>query len=259
MSVFVDDTEFWKFDISGSESSDLEEYHKPMFIIFNLAVGGWNYVQITDPNKITASMPAKMYVDWIRLRENEWTEYYKIGEHVEEACFGVFTETTPVKNSLKLGTDAHLYLWENTLTPIEVNPYEGTEGWSFKSNPGSWFGAGVHCSTFRDMHNYTNGELHFHMKTMAKNNLAIGIKSADGTEKWVEMIDGKQSYGLVRDGAWHKVVIPLNLYRSVDFKKIEQIFMFNNGGQIPSSDIDVSFDNIYWMPSPNNEEINSDG
>ncbi|MHC5156600.1 MAG: glycoside hydrolase family 16 protein [Planctomycetota bacterium] len=80
MTVSVDDTSFWEFDISGGERADLEEYHKPMFIILNLAVGGWNYVEITDPNEITASMPAKMYIDWIRLSENEWTEYYNAND-----------------------------------------------------------------------------------------------------------------------------------------------------------------------------------
>jgi hypothetical protein len=80
MAVSVDDTSFWEFDISGGERADLEEYHKPMFIILNLAVGGWNYVEITDPNEITASMPAKMYIDWIRLSENEWTEYYNAND-----------------------------------------------------------------------------------------------------------------------------------------------------------------------------------
>ena len=46
-----------------------------MFIVMNMAVGGWNYVKITDPNDITAPMPAKMCVDWVRLSDNEWTKY----------------------------------------------------------------------------------------------------------------------------------------------------------------------------------------
>lgn len=83
MAVSVDDTSFWEFDISGGERADLEEYHKPMFILLNLAVGGWNYVGITDPNEITALMPAKMYVDWVRLTANEWTEFLYTKENTQ--------------------------------------------------------------------------------------------------------------------------------------------------------------------------------
>ncbi len=80
ITAYLNGKTFWQFDISGGAGSDLEEYHKPMFITLNLAVGGWNYVKITDPNDITAPMPAKMYVDWIRLSDNKWTEYFKVND-----------------------------------------------------------------------------------------------------------------------------------------------------------------------------------
>lgn len=76
----LDGVQYWQMDISGGAPADLEEYHRPMFIILNLAVGGWNYVKITDPNDITAPMPAKMHIDWIRLTDNEWTEYFNAND-----------------------------------------------------------------------------------------------------------------------------------------------------------------------------------
>ncbi len=33
----------------------------------NLAVGGSNFVGITDPNQITAPFPAQMFVDYVRV------------------------------------------------------------------------------------------------------------------------------------------------------------------------------------------------
>jgi beta-glucanase (GH16 family) len=90
ITAYLDGQSFWKFDISEASDGDLEEYHRPMYITLNMAVGGWNYVQITDPNEITASFPAKMYVDWIRLSANEWTEFDctngKVGKPNEGDC-----------------------------------------------------------------------------------------------------------------------------------------------------------------------------
>lgn len=261
MRAYLDGASFWSIDISGGAGSDMEEFHDHMFIILNMAVGGWSYVDITDPDDITAPMPAKMYIDWIRLTENQWTEYYLAGdpdENAETGYFGVYTETTAVNNSVQFGTNAELYLWNN-LTSVSTAPYEGTDAWSFNAGSGQWFGAGVYCSTLRNMQNYTDGRLRFHMKTTSTNNIGIGIKSADGSEQWSKLINGGQEYGLVRDGAWHAVAIPLNLYDALDFSQIEQVFMFNNGDQIPSSSLNVSFDNIFWTPTPGDGDLDDNG
>jgi len=262
MTAYLDGNAFWWFDISGGAGSDLEEFHEHMFIILNMAVGGY-YTGLTEPYQITAlpaQTAAKMYIDWIRISDNAWTELWDGSgiDNSETGYFGVFTETTPVKDQVTLGADATFYLWNN-LTSTSTTPYEGSEAWSFNANPGHWFGAGVFCSILRDMQHYTGGELRFHMKTTSNNNFGIGIKSSDGTEQWLNLVNGGQQYGLVRDGSWHEVIIPLSLYNTVDFANIEQIFMFNNGGQTPSSSVNVSFDNIYWTPTPGDGDFDDDG
>jgi beta-glucanase (GH16 family) len=67
LKASLDGVQFWVMGISGGAESDMEEFHAPFFLIVNLAVGGSNFVNISDPALITASFPAKMYVDWIRL------------------------------------------------------------------------------------------------------------------------------------------------------------------------------------------------
>lgn len=61
---FVDGTQYLEANIANSVNNT-DEFHKPFFILFNLAVGGdWP----GNPNGSTP-FPAKMYVDYVRVYE----------------------------------------------------------------------------------------------------------------------------------------------------------------------------------------------
>ena len=77
-----------------------------MFPILNIAIGGYNpsYTGVYSPAAVTATMPARMYVDWIRLTDNGYTQLYFGDNNAETGNFGVFTETTPVNDSLTYTT-----------------------------------------------------------------------------------------------------------------------------------------------------------
>ncbi|MCB9858444.1 MAG: family 16 glycosylhydrolase [Phycisphaerales bacterium] len=244
--TFVDDVPFWNLDISDPQNDDLEEFHKPMFLLTNLAVGGWNFIEITDPNAISATFPARMYIDYIRLYDNGDTELFYGDERQETGDFGVFTETTPVNNSVQYDVDAALYIWNN-LTETAGAAYEGAESWSFHADPGVWWGMGVLSTQFdRNLKNYSDGSMHLHMKTSSTAPFKIGVKSTTSGESWVKF-DSETDYGLVRDGSWHEVVIPLNNFLNCDFNTVTQLFMI--AGDPPSSGVDFSIDNVYWTPS----------
>ena len=82
VTASLDGISYWTMDISGGAGADLEEFHKHMFVILNMAVGSWPgyYVGIDNPAGITAlptyGSTAKMYIDWIRIGDNEWTELW---------------------------------------------------------------------------------------------------------------------------------------------------------------------------------------
>ncbi len=246
IKTFVDGYNFWTIDITDIEGNSLEEFHEPMYIITNLAVGGWNFIEITDPGAITATFPAKMYIDYIRLYDNGDTEIHYGDDSAETGDFGIFTETTPVNNSVQYDTDASLYLWNN-LAPTTDDPYEGEELWSMTAAAGTWFGMGVLSHFDRNMRDYSDGHLHLHMKTSSTDTFKVGIKSSTSGESWVQFVDGEESFGLQRDGAWHEVVVPLNSFLNVDFATVSQLFMI--AGDPPTSSFQFAIDNMYWTPS----------
>jgi beta-glucanase (GH16 family) len=246
MTAYLDGTEFWAMDISTIIENSLEEFHRPFYVIMNMAVGGENFVHIIDPGAITAPLPAKLYVDWVRLYDDGYTLLYTSENTAEQGNFGVFTETTPVENHVTYGTDANLFTWNDVIVTPETMPYEGTEAWSCSIGGGTWWGMGVLSLVDRNMKNYSDGYLHLHIKTTTTQTFKIGIKSSAAGEFWLPLVNGGEEFGLVRDGNWHEVMIPLNRYANTDFQTINQIFMIAGDA---AAAFNISLDNIYWSES----------
>ena len=244
--TMVDGIQVWEIDISDPQTHSLEEFHKPMFVLANLSVGGWNFVEITDPAQITASFPARMEIDYIRLYDNGDTELQFADDIAESGNFGVLTETTPVDNSVTYESDAALYIWNN-LTAVAADPFEGSEAWTMTAAAGNWFGMGVFSHIDRNMAGYSDGHLNLHMKTTSTAPFKIGVKSSAAGESWVQIVNGQNQFGLVRDGQWHHMQIPLNAFLNVDFNTIGQIFMI--AGDPAPAPVTFSIDNVYWSPS----------
>lgn len=237
----IDGIPYFEFAISNIEAASLQEFHQQYFLLLNLAVGG-SYTGIYSPTGITAPMPGKMEIDYIRLYQNPGSTLY-IGAKAAapKGRFGVYTEQCCLAGKLEYGNGAELYLWNN-LTVRPTTPYEGSEVMSFRATAGNWYGMGVYTG-YRDMRNYEGGMLKFHMKTTAKSTFKIGINSSFG-DSWLDFVDGGQQYGLVRDGAWHEVSIPFSVFHDLDMRSIKQMFMLVSDP--PPTDVDFAIDNVYY-------------
>ena len=227
-------------------------FQRPFFVLLNLAVGG-NFTDAATNDQVSAPLPAKMYIDYIRV--SEWngygtveTDYDQIAE--ESGTFGVYTETTPTTNSLTFGQDAEIYVWGGTLQEGAEAPFEGNEVITYETlNANSWFGGGISALFGKDMSNYVdNGTLKFNIKIPEDVSFRIGITDNFTNESWITFNAGETQYGLTRNGEWGQVEIPLIDFAGlIAFQDINYMFAIASlDGAFPSETFEFAIDNIIW-------------
>lgn len=243
VTISVDGNAYFTMDITDPNMSEFRD--NPASIILNLAVGGFNFVEITDPAQITAPFPGKMYVDYVRLYANANTELKVASDDLPSGNFGVSTETTPVLNELNWGDRTSLYVWNN-MTNIATSPSEGSGALAYSIAPGNWWGMGLVHKDY-NMRNYKHGYLHLDIKTSSTSSFSIGMASTSGGDGKVDFNEGGDQYGLVRDGNWHHVAIPLSKFGNLDFETIKTFFSVF--GPAPAATMEIAFDNIYLTES----------
>ncbi|WP_444941049.1 glycoside hydrolase family 16 protein [Microbulbifer sp. ZKSA004] len=252
--MWVDDeaNEIISFNTEPEDRPEtLDEFRQHNFLILNLAVGG-KFPGIYANSDVTAPMPAKMYVDYVRIYDNDDSSYSTEISLAEDTAktgdIGVFSEGSNLSESLELGTDTELYVWnQNSMSAtVSAEAAEGDEALEFDITAGEWFGMGFWMHYDLNLMNYENGHLNFKMKTTSSQTIGIGISSTGGGDAWVDLVDGDDTYGLERDGEWHQVSIPLSKL-GVDFNTISQAFMIR--GDAASEDFVLSIDDIYFSES----------
>jgi beta-glucanase (GH16 family) len=136
---FVDDTKYAEYDITNSINGT-DSYHKPFFILLNMAVGG-NWPKNPDSS---TEFPAKMYVDYVRVYNdssskiestNVWlkdenTGYWSYLDADRKMKTGwlydnrnwyyFYSNGQMVTGFINLGGDAYYYLDESNTSSIGI-------------------------------------------------------------------------------------------------------------------------------------------
>lgn len=243
IAISVDGIPVTTLDITDPNLSEFRD--NPAHIILNLAVGGFNFVEITDPALITADFPAKMVVDYVRLYENEFTELQLAGDNLPSGNFGVMTETTPAPYELNWGDNTNLYVWNN-MTSVATTPSEGSSALAYQVATGDWWGMGL-LHKDQNLRNYAHGYLHFDCKVNSNVNIEVNMASTSGGDASVVLATGGDQYGLERDGEWHHVAIPISEFGGLDVETLKTLFSIS--GPAPAADFEIAVDNIYLSES----------
>jgi beta-glucanase (GH16 family) len=247
ITMYLDGVSFYTLDISNPLATSKDEFHNPHFLLLNMAIGG-AYTGLLNASSISATMPAQMLVDYVRVYQNPGDQLILGTQNLTSGNYGVFTETTSVTDSLSIGTNTTLNYWNNMTAITGASAYEGSKVWAVRAAAGNWFGMGID-NKYINLTGHTSGALKFHFKTSYNGQFKFGIKSGDG-ESWINIPAGSNLYGIVRDGNWHEVSIPLSEFlntaagRYCDYWSIKSAFMF--AGDAPTAVADFYIDNIYF-------------
>lgn len=227
------------------------EFQEPFYLIANLAIGGafTDAYNLGDPGSglpVSMPFPADMYIDYIKVMQwNGMGDVHVGPPEFQTGTFGLFTDETPTNNSLQPGVDASIFVWEQTLAPGTIAPYEGENGISWQTTGLGWFGAGIMSHQPVNLFNFGDGFLTFMIKIPASVTFKIGIIDAWGNQSYVAFPANQTQYGLVRNGEWGQASIPVDDIRGqlIDLRMLsyEFVILEENGASC-----EFALDDIYW-------------
>jgi beta-glucanase (GH16 family) len=249
ITVYLDNSPFYKIDLTGGNG--LNAFQNPFYIILNLAVGG-NFPGIGSDANITAPLPGDMMIDYIRLYQDPTLgqQVYLGTNDAPTGNFGIFTDNTPVSSRVTIGqNDVNLFYWNNITNIPNATPYEGSNVWAVRAAAGNWFGLGVANDPINLSNYAASGSLKFELKTTSTAPFKVGISTGNG-EGWVNFPGSGSEHGLVRDGQWHQVTIPVSEFGAVDLWTVNQLFMFS--GDAPAATSDFYIDDVYYTGGTTN-------
>ena len=265
-TVVDNGVEYDMYDAPISITAESSELQQPFYLLANLAVGG-NFTDAANNSQVTAPLPGKMYLDYIRVYQLNGQGQVFSGNinPPETGSFGVFTDSTAVSNSLQPGVSSDIYIWnQSSVVAGNTAPAEGNNviAWQYVA-PNQWFGGGVHARQLRDMSNFADGTVSFRIKIPADVSFRIGIADDYTNQNWITFPANESKYGLVRNGDWGQVTIPVADLRGslIALQALSGMFYIASvDGQLPGYSFQFAIDDIVWHGGGNsNQQADTDG
>ena len=239
---------------------EADEFNAPFYLLLNLAVGG-NFTDALTNGQVTAPLPAKMYVDYVRVYEYNGQGQVILGDasQPEYGTFGVFTETTTTDNGLQAGSTSDIWIWDGTTTQGTTAPLEGSEVIAWNVQGGTWFGGGIQARQPLNMSQFGDGNLKFSIKLPRNIDFRVGITDTYGNENWIDFPARTTTYGLARNGQWGQATIPVADLRGTLVALQSLSYAFAIAADSPSKSFQLGLDDIYWEGGGAQPDPDTDG
>lgn len=250
-TVLDDDIEYDLFTEPFQLNEESQEFLEPFYFIVNMAIGGTltDAYQLGDPSSgeaVSMSLPAEMFVDYIRVYEwnNQGTVH--LGPPTPKVeRYGLYTDSTQTNEAMFNDDLGNIWVWENTLSAGSIDPFEGENVLSWKTNGAGWFGAGIQSVQPINLSQFSDGTLNFNIKIPANVSFQIGVIDTWGNQNYVNFPAGQNVYGLERNNEWGEASIPVSdlrgLYIDMRMLSYEFVILETNG-----ANMEFAIDDIFY-------------
>ena len=149
---------------------------------------------------------------------------------------------------LETGVTSDVYVWESTLVDGTITPYEGANVLAWQTNGKGWFGAGIMSRQPENLFDMGSGFLKFRIKIPANVTFKIGVIDSWGNQFYTQLPAHTTKYGLVRNGEWGQVTIPVSDLRgpAIDLRMLSYEFVILEES---GTGCEFALDDIYWESS----------
>lgn len=252
--IYIDDEAepFYEFIYDPTK---ITEFTEKQSVIFNLAVGG-NFPELRTPGQITAPFPAVMEIESIELWQKPGVgalytadlDGARLEGKVAIGAFAEGTDGTTFDTRVAIDDETgFIFSWNNLTISEGTDPSEGSTSLGLDvPNVGDWFGGGLQTlSHFQNMEKFIGGHLVLDVKTTSNAAFRFGIGSMITGNGESAFAGGEEKYGLLRDGQWHTVRLPLGSFGDgVDLATVNTFLYIVGEG--PGTPLQMEIDNIYW-------------
>lgn len=178
-----------------------------------------------DPEPWVVTDDPEFYADPLDPGE----ERLSIGAFYE----GPADEVVPIDDA-----ETHFYVYENTFSVQTTDDrWEGYVADTLTHGSLAWFGGGIHWDSPRDLSGWE--ALHLVVSTSDEASWDVGL-----TGGGVEARRAVADYGLVADGSWHELQIPLEDFAGADLSSVSVAFLIV-GEQGETGD-EFTLDAVYY-------------
>lgn len=156
----------------------------------------------------------------------------------ERLSLGIFYEGPATETLVVDDVDNHFYVYENTFSVTTTDDrWEGYTADALVHGALAWWGGGIHWDVPQDLSDWD--ALHLVVQTEDTVAWQVGL-TGGGVESRVDVAD----YGLVVDGAWHELLIPLADFAGADLATVSVgLLLVGESGETGDTQI---IDGVYY-------------